>query len=81
VSADHGAAVPPPDGPPSPGDEPVLAIAGFSVVYRTPDGDVQAVNGVNLELYPGEVVGLVGESGSGKSTLAYGPAACSGPPR
>jgi peptide/nickel transport system ATP-binding protein len=75
VSTDHGAAVPPAG--PAPGTasragEPVLAITDFSVVYRTPDGDVQAVNRVNLELYPGQVVGLVGESGSGKSTLAYG---------
>jgi oligopeptide/dipeptide ABC transporter ATP-binding protein len=52
--------------------EPVLDIEDFSVVYRTPGGDVRAVRHVNLELYAGEVVGLVGESGSGKSTLAYG---------
>jgi peptide/nickel transport system ATP-binding protein len=52
--------------------EPVLAIEDFSVVYRTPGGDVRAVRQVDLELYAGEVVGLVGESGSGKSTLAYG---------
>src|SRR5579864_4603541 len=51
---------------------PTLDIRDFSVVYRTPGGDVQAVRQVNLELYAGEVVGLVGESGSGKSTLAYG---------
>jgi peptide/nickel transport system ATP-binding protein len=51
---------------------PVLAIEGFCVAYRTPGGDVRAVNDVNLSLAPGEVVGLVGESGSGKSTLAYG---------
>jgi peptide/nickel transport system ATP-binding protein len=50
---------------------PVLDITDFSVVYRTPAGDVRAVSQVNLALHPGEVVGLAGESGSGKSTLAY----------
>ena len=52
--------------------KPVLAIEDLSVVYRTPAGDVLAVNRVNLALHAGEVVGLAGESGSGKSTLAYG---------
>jgi oligopeptide/dipeptide ABC transporter ATP-binding protein len=54
----------------SPG--PVLDVRDFSVVYRTPGGDVRAVDHVNLALHAGEVVGLAGESGSGKSTLAYG---------
>src|SRR3984885_5523885 len=56
----------------APGTQPVLQIRDFSVVYRTPGGDVRAVDRVNLSLAAGEVVGLAGESGSGKSTLAYG---------
>ena len=51
---------------------PVLEIADFSIVYRSFDGDVKAVDHIDLALRPGEVVGLCGESGSGKSTLAYG---------
>ncbi len=51
---------------------PVLEIRDFSVVYRTPTGDVRAVDQFSLDINAGEVIGLVGESGSGKSTLAYG---------
>jgi len=38
----------------------------------SPTGDrvIKAVDDVNLELYPGEILGLVGESGCGKSTLS-----------
>jgi peptide/nickel transport system ATP-binding protein len=55
-----------------PESSPMLDIRDLSVVYRTPAGDVRAVDHVNLALAAGEVVGLAGESGSGKSTLAYG---------
>jgi oligopeptide/dipeptide ABC transporter ATP-binding protein len=56
----------------APGPGPVLDMRDLSIVYRTPAGDVRAVDHVNLALGAGEVVGLAGESGSGKSTLAYG---------
>jgi oligopeptide/dipeptide ABC transporter ATP-binding protein len=59
-------------GSPASHSGPVLDIRDLSVVYRTGQGDVRAVDHVNLALHAGEVVGLAGESGSGKSTLAYG---------
>ncbi|OFW65556.1 MAG: dipeptide/oligopeptide/nickel ABC transporter ATP-binding protein [Actinobacteria bacterium RBG_16_68_21] len=40
------------------------------IVFQKRVGDVQAVDDVDLEVYPGETVGLVGETGCGKSTLA-----------
>ncbi|WP_211747049.1 ABC transporter ATP-binding protein [Paenibacillus sp. Marseille-Q4541] len=47
--------------------EPVLRIENLKTVFRTNRGEVPAVDGIDLALYPGEVVGLVGESGCGKS--------------
>ena len=38
--------------------------------FYTEDGVVKALNGVNLEIKSGEVLGLVGESGCGKSVTA-----------
>ena len=40
------------------------------IIFQHKVGNVHAVDGVDLEIYPGETVGLVGETGCGKSTLA-----------
>ena len=50
--------------------EPLLQLDELEVTFRTQEGRVQAVRGVDLTVRSGEVLGVVGESGSGKSTVA-----------
>ena len=47
----------------------ILQIRGLTVGYRTPQGAVTAVDGVDLDIAAGECLGIVGESGSGKTQL------------
>jgi peptide/nickel transport system ATP-binding protein len=58
--------------------QPLIKIEGIKkyfpitqgILIQHKVGNVHAVDGVDLEVYPGETVGLVGETGCGKSTLA-----------
>ncbi|MGW1177282.1 ABC transporter ATP-binding protein [Kitasatospora sp. NPDC002543] len=54
----------------TPGAEPLLTVRGLTKTYGSRRRTVTALHGVDLDLHPGETLGLVGESGSGKSTLA-----------
>ena len=47
--------------------EKVLEIKDLSISFKTSSGSVNAIRGVNLDLYKGETLAIVGESGSGKS--------------
>ena len=51
---------------------PLLSIRNLSVTFATASGPFKAVDGVDLAVEPGEVLGIVGESGSGKSVAMLG---------
>jgi peptide/nickel transport system ATP-binding protein len=51
--------------------KPLLEIKNLQVGFKTTEGVVPAVRGVDLTLMPGQTLAIVGESGSGKSTTAH----------
>ncbi len=50
--------------------EPLLDIRGLKTHFKTDDGMVRAVDGVDVTVHRGETVGIVGESGCGKTVTA-----------
>lgn len=53
-----------------PGKHSLLEVLNLKTYFFTEDGVVKAVDGVDLTVHPGEVLGLVGESGCGKSVTS-----------
>src|SRR5574341_2376856 len=51
-------------------NKPLLEVKGLKTYFYTEDGIVRAVDGVDIDVYPGEVLGIVGESGCGKSVTS-----------
>lgn len=49
---------------------PLLEVRNLRTYFYTEDGVVHAVDGVDFEVFPGEVLGIVGESGCGKSVTS-----------
>jgi putative ABC transport system ATP-binding protein len=56
--------------PESKGSTPLIRVQGIKKIFRSGAGEFTALDGIDLEFFPGEFVGIVGKSGSGKSTLA-----------
>jgi peptide/nickel transport system ATP-binding protein len=54
----------------TPAKQPILKVQGLKTYFFTEDGVVQAINGVDFTVAPGQVLGIVGESGSGKSVTS-----------
>lgn len=53
-------------------EKAILEIKDLVVEYRTDDGVVEALNGLDLKIMPSETHGLVGETGAGKTTAGLG---------
>ncbi len=49
--------------------QPLIELCNVTKTYSSEAGDFPALHGVNLQIQPGEFLGIVGKSGAGKSTL------------
>ncbi|MEK5444708.1 oligopeptide/dipeptide ABC transporter ATP-binding protein [Fredinandcohnia sp. FSL W7-1320] len=47
--------------------EPLLSVKNLRTYFFSKEKEIRAVDGIDLEVYPGQIVCVVGESGSGKS--------------
>lgn len=50
-------------------NNPVLSLKALKRTFHQGGATLEVLKGINLDLYPGEIIALVGPSGSGKSTL------------
>ncbi len=50
---------------------PILSVRNLHRSYKSGGGVLKVLNGADIDIFPGEMVGLIGPSGSGKSTLLH----------
>ena len=50
---------------------PILSVRNLHRAYKSGSGYLRVLAGADIDIYPGEMVGLIGPSGSGKSTLLH----------
>ncbi len=52
-----------------PKQKPIISLRGVGKTYETGSGDFVALKDINMDVQPGEFLGIIGKSGAGKTTL------------